>query len=306
MLRTSPFQLAWWNYKTEFRQKWMLMYGGNRTQNTFNARHRIYVKKFRKNAFPNRTRQHWSVAQTGLLAQRPNRLTWPYDLSSMIFNQHQPGGDKIGYVVGNKMTKTAIVASQYLVYYPKFNQRVARTGRYFAHDEDMASVEGDLVHIRACRKISKYKHYYIFSILEPNIEARERLKLGLPAVPPPMFGYPVNRRIIKLNLTEKSATGTKTAASIQEHVQDVYRYAGPTGDSPKATTGEHSFEEAQSMIAPNAGIDTLEGGVGAIPELDGGFDEVAQDERPRKGEDLYHSQSENVGTSPFGKFSKSA
>ena len=213
-----------------------MLRGGHLTPISKNAYHRTYIRKFKKGQFPNRTRSHWNVTMKGLQQQRPRRLPWPYDLSSMIFNQPTQGSDKIGYVVDTKHFKTAIVASNYLVYYPRYNQKVARTGRYQAHDEDLATVEGDLVHIKMCRKISRHKHYYVFSILDPNIEGRERLKLGLPAVPPPMFGYPTTRRIVKLNLTSQQGTKEKLAASIQENVQDFYRYA--------ASSTEKAFRNA--------------------------------------------------------------
>lgn len=275
------------------------MYGGNKSRNTFNAKHRVYVKKFKRSAFPNRSRQHWAVAQTGVARQRPRRMPWPYDITSMIFNQPKQGSDKIGYVVGNKMLKTAVVSTQHLVYYPKFNQRVSRVSRFFAHDEDMATVDGDLVHIKLCRKLSKYKHYYVFSILEPNIEARERLKLGLPAVAPPLFGYPVNRRIVKLNLTESSATVPKTTAAIQEHVQDIYRYGGKTGDSAKTTMAEASFDDAHNLIAPNA--DPIEN----LPQESGGdiaeLGDVVRDDRQKRGEEFY-AQNQPRG----GAFQRSA
>lgn len=194
------------------------------------------------------------------------------------------------------MLKTAIVAANHMVYYPKFNQRVSRTSRFFAHDEDLACVEGDLVHIKQCRKISKYKHYYVFSILEPNIEGRERLKLGLRAVPPPLFGYPVSRRIVKLNLTSASATKEKLAAAIQEHVQDAYRFAGPTTDQPRINLLDSaSFDEANKMIAPNAPATPELPDSGGEPQafLDGGgaageeFTEIDADMRHKKGEDYW-------------------
>lgn len=186
--------------------------------------------------------------------------------------------------------KTAVVAANYMVYYPKFNQRVARTGRYFAHDEDLACVQGDLVHIKQCRKISKYKHYYVFSILQPNIEGRERLKLGLPAVPPPLFGYPVTRRIVKLNLTQKEATKQKLAAVIQEHVQDAYRFAGTTPNEPRAKlTDAASFDEANKMIAPNAPPQQQLPGQHQTTFLSGNdeYNELEEDKRLKKGEDYW-------------------
>lgn len=272
-----------------------MMYGGARVKNTHNANHRIFVKKYKRNAFPNRTRHHWAVSMTGVVGQRPRRMPWPYDLTSMIFNQPRQGSDKIGYVVGTGMLKTAVVAANHMVYYPKFNQRVARTSRFFAHDEDLACVEGDLVHIKQCRKISKYKHYYVFSILEPNIEGRERLKLGLKAVPPPLFGYPVSRRIVKLNLSSTEGTQEKLSAAVQEHVQDAYRFAGSTSDQPRANLMDSdSFDEVNKMVAANAAVTghldndsdplpgVLEGSSKAIE-----FSEEEEDSRHKKGEDYW-------------------
>lgn len=217
--------------------------------------HKTYFKKFRKNAFPSRTRQHWNISMTGVSTQRPQRQSWPYDICSLIFNRPNDGSDKIGYVVGTAMAKTSVVATNHFVYYPKFNVRVSRSSRLFAHDEDMASVEGDLVHVKLCRKISRYKHYYIFSILEPNIEARERLKIGLRAVPPPLFGYPVARRIVKLNLTKPEATKNKLASVVQEHVQEFYKYAGRIGDakiSRAGDSGDTTFDDVNALVSPNA------------------------------------------------------
>ena len=278
-----------------------MMYGGNKIEKSRNALHRIYVKKYRRNNFPNRTRKHWSVSMNGVLRQRPRRLPWPYDISSMIFNQPRQGADKIGYVVGTAMLKTAVVASNYLVYYPKYNQRVARSGRYFAHDEDMACVEGDLVHIKLCRKISKYKHYYVFSILEPNVEGRERLKLGLCAVPPPLFGYPTSRRVVKLNLASAEHTKEKLASAIQEQVQDFYRYAGPTGDGTKSRRqDETTFDEANKMIAPNMPLTEQQR---SPPSIEGTFEKLEKDSRPKKGEDFWMGQKpqENYDYKKFSK-----
>lgn len=294
MLRRSVIALPWWNFKTEHRQHHVLMYGGSMTKNTKNATHRGYVRRFRLNAFPNRTRKHWQVAMTGVATQRPRRLPWPYDLSSLIFNQPRQGSDKIGYVVQTNMLKTAVVAANYMVFYPKFNQRVTRTNRYFAHDEDMACVEGDLVHIKGCRKISKYKNYYVFSILEPNIEGRERLKLGLRTVPPPLFGYPVCRRIVKLNLTDSQHSKEKLAAAIQEHVQDAYRFAGPTGNTPRIKGGEDTtFDDVHRLVAPNAAATpSLGGGAGADGAVAGReeFTELEHDARQKKGEEYWMNQ----------------
>ena len=304
MLRGTPARLPWWNYMSERKVRNVAMQGGTSNPVSKNAFHRAYVRKHRKGHFPNRTRSHWNINMNQLGQQRPRRLPWPYDITSMIFNQPQEGADKIGYVVDTKFLKTAVVAANYLVYYPRYNQKVARTGRYPAHDEDMATVEGDLVHIKRCRRISKQKCYYVFSILDPNVEGRERLKLGLPAVPPPLFGYPTTRRIVKLNLTGKEHTKEKLAASIQEHVQDFYRFAGDSsqGQGRLASQDEGegtTFDDANKLVAENApATDTITGGDGGSAVLGGGYtapklpesDEFTEregDHRLKKGEDFY-------------------
>lgn len=295
MLRATALRFPWWNFTSEQRVKRVIMYGGNRDPASKNALHRIYLKRFRRGAFPNRTRQHLNVAMTGISSQRPRRMSWPYDMSSLLFNQPQNASDRIGYVVGTKMLKTSVVAFNYLVYYPKFNQRVARSGRLFAHDEDMACVEGDLVHVRHCRKISRYKHYYIFSILEPNIEGRERLKIGLPAVAPPLFGYPNQRRVVKMNLTSMEHTKNKAAAAVQEQVQDMFRYSGTAQSMMRARSDEGTtFDDANSLVAPNAPPTEEGAAVGRLgassEEVPQQFTEPTTDDRQKKGEEYWMGQ----------------
>jgi small subunit ribosomal protein S17 len=197
------------------------------------------------------------------------------------------------------MKKTAVVAANYMVYYPKYNQKVARTGRYFAHDEDMGCVDGDLVHIKACRKLSKYKHYYIFSILEPNIEGRERLKLGLPVRPPDLFGYPHTRRVMKINLTSKSQSKETLAAAMQEQVQQFYKFGGQVASSPtlKGTNEESriTFDEAHKMVSPVAAERAAELGDGEsqVPLVganDMDYTELEHDMRQRKGDVFWNKQ----------------
>ena len=215
--------------------------------------HKIYVKKYKRGHFPNRGRTHLNVAQIGCQKQRPHRCGWPYDMTSLIFNTKN-GKDKIGYVVSTKMLKTAVVAANYMVYYPKYNQKVSRTGRYFAHDEDLCCVEGDLVHIKLCRKMSKYKHYYVFSIIEPNIEGRERLKLGLNVKPDPLFGYPSLKRVMKLNLTSKSQSKEMLAAAMQEQVSQFYKFGGKIEQNIpfKQQETNTTFDAVHKGIAPLA------------------------------------------------------
>lgn len=282
-----------------------MMYGGSFVPKATNALHKVYIRKFRRNAFPNRRRQHWNVSMNGVARQRPKRMMWPYDITSLIFNQASLASDKIGYVTSTNMLKTAVVSANYMVYYPKFNQRVARTGRYFAHDEDLACVEGDLVHIKLCRKISKYKQYYIFSILEPNIEGRERLKLGLPAVPPPLFGYPTARRVVKLNLVASEHTKQKLASNIQEQVQEFYRFSGNITARTTEQTAQVTFDDANKMVGGNAPRTTALSDAEPPVQLPVGeeFTELEHDSRSKKGEDYWMNlqPSDKHNVKPFTK-----
>jgi small subunit ribosomal protein S17 len=277
----------WWQTYQDRRVRYAVMYGGVAMPKATNSYHKIYVRKYKYGAFPNRGRVHWNVAQGGTTRQRPININWPYDITSMIFNQARMRADRIGYVVSTNMLKTAVVACQHLVYYPKFNQRVARSQRVFAHDEDLACVDGDLVHIKLCRRISKYKKYYVFSILEPNIEARERLKLGLKAVPPPLFGRPTSARVVKLNLGTSEGTKQRLASALQEQVQSFYDFAGrPTAKTSE--TEQLTFNDASKLVAANQAETPVIGGSNAGHIAEGAeFTEEVKDERAVKGEEFW-------------------
>ena len=295
MLSATQPDRAFWNYESEQRiKKYTLAGGVPKFKAARNAIHRVYFRKFRRSQFPNRTRAHWAVVMKGPFKQRPVKLPWAYDVSSMIFNQTARVDDKIGYVTSTGI-KTAVVSVQKLVFYPKYSQKVAKTWRFFAHDEDLACVPGDLVHIRTCRRISKYKNNYVFSILEPNVEGRERLKLGLPAVAPPLFGYPNSRRVVKLNLSSEEGAKRKTAAALQEQLQDFYRYAGRVSENAPQRLEDDgdTYDDVAKMIAGNAPATDLEAGetlesIGSGSEdIMADFNEADTDSRFTKGEDTW-------------------
>eukprot|EP01059_Diplonema_ambulator_P006607 TRINITY_DN1625_c0_g1_i5.p1 TRINITY_DN1625_c0_g1~~TRINITY_DN1625_c0_g1_i5.p1 ORF type:complete len:261 (+),score=73.03 TRINITY_DN1625_c0_g1_i5:45-827(+) len=102
------------------------------------------------------------------------------DHNYILFNRPQNHGEKIGVVVEN-LKGTAIVACRYFVRYKNFGKVVARVQRCWAHDEDNATVVGDVVMIKKVPKRGKYKSYLVQSILEPDLDARERLKKDLPS-----------------------------------------------------------------------------------------------------------------------------
>eukprot|EP01063_Lacrimia_lanifica_P002626 TRINITY_DN1139_c0_g2_i1.p1 TRINITY_DN1139_c0_g2~~TRINITY_DN1139_c0_g2_i1.p1 ORF type:complete len:281 (+),score=96.66 TRINITY_DN1139_c0_g2_i1:88-843(+) len=106
----------------------------------------------------------------------------PLDHNYVLFNRPERHTEKIG-VVTETMNRTAVVAVRYFVRYKNFAKVVSRIQRCWAHDEDNACVAGDVVQIKRSVRRGKFKTYLVQSILEPNIEGRERLKKDLPVMP---------------------------------------------------------------------------------------------------------------------------
>jgi small subunit ribosomal protein S17 len=73
---------------------------------------------------------------------------------------------RVGKVVSSKMDKTAIVAVERRVAHKLYGKQVARTKKYYAHDEDNAAREGDVVKIAETRPLSKLKRWRIVEIVE--------------------------------------------------------------------------------------------------------------------------------------------
>jgi len=66
-----------------------------------------------------------------------------------------------GVVVSDKMQGTAIVAVSRYVKHPKYKKYRKLTTRIAAHNEGNRAREGEQVTIRACRPLSKTKHFEI-------------------------------------------------------------------------------------------------------------------------------------------------
>ena len=73
---------------------------------------------------------------------------------------------RIGKVVSNKMDKTVIVTVERRVSHGLYGKQVARTKKYYAHDEENAAREGDIVKIVETRPLSKLKRWRIAEIVE--------------------------------------------------------------------------------------------------------------------------------------------
>ena len=67
-----------------------------------------------------------------------------------------------GKIVAKSMSKTVVIAREYLRYEKKYERYEKRTGRYSAHLPPCISVKkGDSVIIMECHPISKTKHFVV-------------------------------------------------------------------------------------------------------------------------------------------------
>ncbi|MGQ0563295.1 MAG: 30S ribosomal protein S17 [Gemmatimonadota bacterium] len=73
---------------------------------------------------------------------------------------------RVGTVVSNKMDKTVIVAVERRVSHPLYGKQVARTKKYYAHDEENSARAGDVVKITETRPLSKLKRWRVVEIVE--------------------------------------------------------------------------------------------------------------------------------------------
>ncbi|HJX70147.1 MAG TPA: 30S ribosomal protein S17 [Dehalococcoidia bacterium] len=75
------------------------------------------------------------------------------------------GKSFVGYVVGNKMNKTVIVAVESLKSHPKYKKTIRHRVKLKAHDENNACHLGDLVRIVETRPLSKTKRWRVAEII---------------------------------------------------------------------------------------------------------------------------------------------
>lgn len=83
-----------------------------------------------------------------------------------VDNERGARKERVGKVVSTKMDKTAIVAVERRVAHPVYGKQVARTKKYYAHDEENAAREGDVVRIVETRPLSKLKRWRVVEIVE--------------------------------------------------------------------------------------------------------------------------------------------
>ena len=72
---------------------------------------------------------------------------------------------RFGYVVSNKMDKTAVVAVQTFRHHPLYKKTIRRTVKYKAHDANNQCRIGDMVRIVETRPLSRDKRWRIAETL---------------------------------------------------------------------------------------------------------------------------------------------
>jgi small subunit ribosomal protein S17 len=71
-----------------------------------------------------------------------------------------------GKVTSNRMDKTAVVSIERLIIHPKYNKRIKRHKRVFAHDADNVCQIGDKVIIKAHSRFSKRKSWELVEVID--------------------------------------------------------------------------------------------------------------------------------------------
>ncbi len=73
---------------------------------------------------------------------------------------------RIGVVVSDKMSKTAVVAVERRIKHPVYKKYIKRTTKFKVHDEKDECRVGDVVKIMETRPLSKTKRWCIIEVIE--------------------------------------------------------------------------------------------------------------------------------------------
>ena len=82
--------------------------------------------------------------------------------------QHVAGRRKevVGEVVSNKMKKTIVVQTIMKKAHPLYRRVVAKSKKFYAHDENNTARVGDFVEIEETRPMSKLKRWRLKNVLQ--------------------------------------------------------------------------------------------------------------------------------------------
>jgi small subunit ribosomal protein S17 len=72
----------------------------------------------------------------------------------------------VGVVVSDKQNKTVIVRVDRRLTHPMYGKSVARSQKYYAHDEKNEFKVGDIVRITETRPLSKLKRWRVVGLVE--------------------------------------------------------------------------------------------------------------------------------------------
>ncbi|HTL55907.1 MAG TPA: 30S ribosomal protein S17 [Candidatus Limnocylindrales bacterium] len=78
--------------------------------------------------------------------------------------------ERVGEVIGNKMTKTIVVRVERRFPHPKFKKVVTGYKKFYAHDEKNEAKVGDRVRIEETRPLSKTKRWRLVEVVERGTE----------------------------------------------------------------------------------------------------------------------------------------
>src|SRR5262244_2667268 len=78
--------------------------------------------------------------------------------------------ERVGEVIGNKMTKTIVVRVERRFPHPKFKKVVTGYKKFYAHDEKSEARVGDRVRIQETRPLSKTKRWRLVEVVERGAE----------------------------------------------------------------------------------------------------------------------------------------
>ena len=85
---------------------------------------------------------------------------------------------KIGRVVSTKMTKTIVVETVMKKSHPLYRRVVAKSNKFYAHDENNTARVGDYVEIEETRPLSRLKRWRLKNVIQ-----RAKLVAGEEAAP---------------------------------------------------------------------------------------------------------------------------
>jgi small subunit ribosomal protein S17 len=66
-----------------------------------------------------------------------------------------------GVALNDARNKTVVIRVERIETHPLYKKVIRRTKKFTAHDETNTAKEGEVLHIRECRPISKRKHWEV-------------------------------------------------------------------------------------------------------------------------------------------------